>query len=824
MATGIPFGWQVENANGVPVSGAKVYFYQPGTVTPRSPYTDDSLTVPSANPVEADSAGWFNVYLSSDLGYDIVIKSADDSITYQERTAPSTIENAQPVDATLTMLAGLAGTDGDVIEFTGSDTGRVRKPTVATKSALQALTSPQENDVVRVLGGSSVGDGYEGNFRWVTGDQSANVTADTTGAIWVPLTGEDGSTGAWKRIFTGAVRWEWFGGQTAAALYAALNDTTANVIMDSAFDLTLTSAQVVKVLEEFNRIEARVFGSVFQAPDGEHSLSDFVDINNPYGLNISFRGVNNYDTTTATGASNSGSTKNYTVQLTGVADTSDFVVGRFARLSGAAGTGDPQCLHGTWEVTAKTASTLDLKVILDTASFPTMSVTAMTVKPQNCVLKWPSGCRGMAISGILWMLRDVVLEGGFNYSSGSASDGPDDGLQIGPQANTSETGLSESHQLNFAGVWMANVSVVNWTNNGIQIKGGFAYGVAVSATGCGWRGIQAGSGGTGTFKSSSVAGTGASCYETEGNGNLIVTDSFASGGTEQGFYSRGGRMNAVDCIAAYNKTIGLDADDQATVLADGFIGRNNVTYGLQCASARVTCGSSASFSGNGTADVRCIQGGVVNGAGASSLGTTDIEHDQFAVVLDTDGDRILPPNRYEYENGAHTVRGVLNSGGDYGVEVDGTTVWQYRANGKFRPGTDNAYSLGEASRRPSELFAGTGTVNTSDARAKKDIAPIPDYVLDAWAEVEWCEYRFIGRNRLHTSLIAQTIQDVFERHGIDPFAYGVLCYDEWDDEYDDEGNIVTRAGDLYGVRYDEAQALEAALVRRALKRAGIALA
>jgi hypothetical protein len=86
MAVGQPFGWCVQNAAGTAVSGAKIYFYIPDTVTLRSPYTDSALSVPSANPVQADAAGYFLVYLSSELGYDIVVKSADDSITYQERT------------------------------------------------------------------------------------------------------------------------------------------------------------------------------------------------------------------------------------------------------------------------------------------------------------------------------------------------------------------------------------------------------------------------------------------------------------------------------------------------------------------------------------------------------------------------------------------------------------------------------------------------------------------------------------------------------------------------------------------------------------------
>lgn len=85
MATAIPFGWQVENAAGTPVSGAKIYFYIPTTQTLRTPYSDTALSVPTANPVEANAAGWFSVYLSDALSYQIVVKSADDSITYYDK-------------------------------------------------------------------------------------------------------------------------------------------------------------------------------------------------------------------------------------------------------------------------------------------------------------------------------------------------------------------------------------------------------------------------------------------------------------------------------------------------------------------------------------------------------------------------------------------------------------------------------------------------------------------------------------------------------------------------------------------------------------------
>jgi hypothetical protein len=47
----------LQDANGLPYPGFKAYFYNAGTTTPRTVYTDEALTIPHAVPVVADSAG-----------------------------------------------------------------------------------------------------------------------------------------------------------------------------------------------------------------------------------------------------------------------------------------------------------------------------------------------------------------------------------------------------------------------------------------------------------------------------------------------------------------------------------------------------------------------------------------------------------------------------------------------------------------------------------------------------------------------------------------------------------------------------------------------
>jgi len=135
------------------------------------------------------------------------------------------------------------------------------------------------------------------------------------------------------------------------------------------------------------------------------------------------------------------------------------------------------------------------------------------------------------------------------------------------------------------------------------------------------------------------------------------------------------------------------------------------------------------------------------------------------------------------------------------------------------PVADNATRLGAAAKRPSVLYAVTGTINTSDEREKQDIEDIPDTWLDAWAEVKF--QRFHWRDsvaikgdgaRWHVGVIAQRVLDAFARHGIDAMEIGVLCYDSWTDA--DTGE----ARDRYGVRYEQALALECALMRRRMDR------
>ena len=155
----------------------------------------------------------------------------------------------------------------------------------------------------------------------------------------------------------------------------------------------------------------------------------------------------------------------------------------------------------------------------------------------------------------------------------------------------------------------------------------------------------------------------------------------------------------------------------------------------------------------------------------------------------------------------------------------------------FMPGDNGIVNLGGSSYRWSTVYAATGTINTSDERLKTDVSSIPDEVLDAWASVEFVQYKFTdsveakGSNaRLHSGIIAQRIDKVFRSYGLDASLYGLFCYDEWgaeQEELDKNGNTLSPArdaGSQYSLRYEEALCMEAAYQRRRADRAEARLA
>ena len=208
---------------------------------------------------------------------------------------------------------------------------------------------------------------------------------------------------------------------------------------------------------------------------------------------------------------------------------------------------------------------------------------------------------------------------------------------------------------------------------------------------------------------------------------------------------------------------------------------------------------------------------------------------------------------YQRGTGGNSGIAILTSSGDTSSN-ETTPIWFYVA-GQSSPFVDNTISLGNPTKRVSEVFAGTATINTSDSREKKSINSISNELLEAVGNIPIHTFKFIDavekkgedKARLHIGVIAQDVKRVFEERGLDAANYGLFCHDEWPDEYadvdvvdipaviDEDGIVVTPAvkhkenkqiqvaGDRYGIRYEELLMLECARLRRELQRMKIAL-
>jgi hypothetical protein len=110
------------------------------------------------------------------------------------------------------------------------------------------------------------------------------------------------------------------------------------------------------------------------------------------------------------------------------------------------------------------------------------------------------------------------------------------------------------------------------------------------------------------------------------------------------------------------------------------------------------------------------------------------------------------------------------------------------STGVVQPGADNTQDLGAASFRWATIFAGNGTINTSDRNEKTDILEIDDAERKVAVRIKSLFKKFRMKDavavkgdaaRIHFGVIAQDVMDAFAAEGLDANRYGVFCKDIW---------------------------------------------
>lgn len=162
------------------------------------------------------------------------------------------------------------------------------------------------------------------------------------------------------------------------------------------------------------------------------------------------------------------------------------------------------------------------------------------------------------------------------------------------------------------------------------------------------------------------------------------------------------------------------------------------------------------------------------------------------------------------------------------------------------PSDDAKISLGSESLRFDQVYSSNAEISTSDKNLKTDIDVIDQDLLDDWKDVKWVSFKMKDSveekgdaARIHCGLIAQDVQKAVQ--AVDVEEYGLFCHDKWDDIWDTEvitvpavvgenGEVLEEerktevrtlrkaAGEQYSLRYQEAQAVENAYLRRELGR------
>jgi hypothetical protein len=167
-------------------------------------------------------------------------------------------------------------------------------------------------------------------------------------------------------------------------------------------------------------------------------------------------------------------------------------------------------------------------------------------------------------------------------------------------------------------------------------------------------------------------------------------------------------------------------------------------------------------------------------------------------------------------SGVLTERARIDSSGNFSIGTTGTAGGVLTIGGGIGPSSDNVSSCGNSSRRWSVVYAGTGTINTSDAREKTAVRSLTASEITASQQLanELGAYKWLSAvaekgnsAREHIGMTVQRAIEIMEANGLTPFNYGFICYNEWADKFskDADGNDVleTPAGSLYSFRMDE---------------------
>jgi len=197
----------------------------------------------------------------------------------------------------------------------------------------------------------------------------------------------------------------------------------------------------------------------------------------------------------------------------------------------------------------------------------------------------------------------------------------------------------------------------------------------------------------------------------------------AANTTWRGYYvfhkSRGTTIGSVTAVAAddYLGTIRWNgADGTGQIIAAEINAMVDGTVGTDDMPTRLTFSTTADGSSSPTERLRITNSGQVRVIGVGKSLAFDTDGSGASTTLATEG-------QYDFRiyNGRGGASNIDVSTYEIGFGMNGSTNRYRMGCSSFYPSGDNAYTLGYSGQRWSAVWSANGTIQTSDARQKKDI-------------------------------------------------------------------------------------------------------
>jgi hypothetical protein len=383
--------------------------------------------------------------------------------------------------------------------------------------------------------------------------------------------------------------------------------------------------------------------------------------------------------------------------------------------------------------------------------------------------------------------------------------------------------------------------------------------------------------GAGAVASNTAVGASALAANTSGNGsvsvgtNALAAQTSAAGNTGVGYYAgqsitTGGSNSFFGYLSGFNTSTGTsNVGLGVSALQSNTTASNNTAVGYQALYTNATgtqvaafgyqagylstgnygayLGNQAGYSTTGAANTfvgsgagyyvssgakNTIIGGYTGNQGGLDIRTAS----NYIVLSDGDGNvrGYFNNSGYFFAPAVFLTVSTALSGAIFGSDDVG--LFTVSASGQKRiiprkpndpsAASDNLIDLGDSGSRFRVIYAGTGTINTSDANEKQQIRDLNVAEKSVAIRIKSLikAYKFNdavalkGDNaRIHIGVLAQEVASAFEAEGLDAYKYAMFCSDTWyevnGNTIDDKNQLVTKdtpnaiARTRLGVRYDE---------------------